>query len=460
MKQQKTKKNNIFKRFFGFLFRIIDKIIVTPISKLAYFIRDKLTSNSGFIDRLLNKPHVLLYLSLILAFTCFFLVDRKIITFNNNEAIVLSNQTVNVEYNEEAYVVEGIPTGADVVLMGRKGDLFLAQQLVDSHEVTLDLTNYGVGTHKVKLDYKSPIKTLSYKLVPEEITVIIYPKISEVRTLSIDVVNTDKLDETLVVSNVVLDRDDIIIKSYKEKLETVTNVKAIVDVNSINATEAGTYTIDNVKLVTYDENGKEVKDIEIVPSTVKATVTITSPSKTVPLKIVPVGEVRSGSAIASIKSNVENITVYADDAILENLEYIEVEIDVTDLSSDKVYQKYINKPTGARSISENVVTITITMESETSKDIDGIAIQIEGLNTDKFIAQGVSEADTVVTVNVKGVESLLNNIEAKDITAYVDLSNITEAGTYEDVPVYVKGSDVKLTYTSKTKSVKIIVTNK
>ncbi len=455
--KKKAKKSNIISRFFRFLYSILDKIIITPISKLAYFIKDKLTSNNGFIDRLLNKPHVLLYLSLILAFTCFILIDKKIITLTNNEVVMLTNQKVNVEYNEEAYVVEGIPSGADIILMGRKGDLFLAQQLVDSHEVTLDLTNYGVGTHKVKLDYKSPIKTLSYKLVPEELTVIIYPKISEVRTLSIDVVNTDKLDDTLVVSKVVLDREDIIIKSYKEKLESVTNVKAIVDVNSINATEAGTYTIENVKLITYDEKGQEVKGIEIVPETVTATITITSPSKTVPLKIVPKGEVRSGSAISSIESNVEEITVYADEKILAELEYIEVEIDVTDLSQDKVYQKYIDKPTGARSISENVVTITVKMEQETSKDIDGVSIQIEGLS-DKFIAQGVSEQDTVVSVTVKGVQSLLDSIEAKDIKAYVDLSTVDAPGTYE-VPVYATGSDVKLTYSSKTLRVKIIVSD-
>ena len=454
---KKTEKTNFIKKIFGGIYKFFDKIILTPISKVAYFIKDKFTFKSGIIDKILNKPTVLLYLSLFIALLFFFAVDKKVIGINNTKAVVLKNQKVNVEYNEEAYVVEGLPDTVDIILMGRSGDLYLAEQRGD-HEVSLDLTNYDVGTHKVKLEYNKPINTLNYKLDPSSLTVVIYPKVSETRSVSIDLINTDKLSETLVVSNVLLDKNDVIIKSYKEKLETVANVKAIVDVNALNAKESGTYTLEGVKLIAYDETGKEMKDIEIVPGTVTATVTITSPSKTVPLKVVPKGEVRSGSAISSITSSVTNVTVYADESILADLNFIEVEIDVTNLSEDKVYQKVINKPAGSRSISDTSVTITVTMEQETSKDFDNVSIETENLDP-KFIAQGASQNDANVTVTVKGVKSLLDSLETTNIKAYIDLKEITEPGTYS-VPVYVTGTDLKLTYTSKVKSVNIIVTNK
>jgi len=451
MKKQKKNKENV--SFLKSIYNIIDKIFITPISRLAYFIKDKLTFKSGFLDRLLNKPNVLLYLSLILAFVCFVAVDRKVISFNNTKAVVLENLKVDVEYNEEAYVIEGLPSGADVILMGRKSDLYLAEQLGD-HRVSLDLTDYKVGTHKVKLEYNNPINVLNYKLDPGTVTLVIYPKVSEVRSLSTDVINTDKLSETLVVSSVTLDRDEVIIKSHQEKLKSVANVKAIVDVNSLNTSEAGTYTIDNVKLVAYDEKGKEIKDIEIVPGNVKATVVITSPSKTVPIKVVPKGEVRSGSAIASITSSVTNVTVYADEEILKDINYIEVEIDTTNLSEDKIYQEVINKPAGARSISATAVTITVTMESETSKNFDNLIVETENLDTTKFKAQANSENDAYVTVQVKGVSSILDKLEASSIKVYVDLKDIEEPGTYS-VPVYVRGEDLRLTYTSKVKSIKV-----
>ncbi len=452
-----TKKSNVFVKAIKKIANFFDRILITPISKLAYFIKDKFSFKSGFIDRMLNKPNVLLYISLILAFTMFMMVQKNFINFSDTKAITMSNLPVEVEYNDEAYVVEGLPTKADLVLLGKKSELYLAEQYGD-HKVTLDLTGLDVGTHKVTLDYNNPIRKLNYILDPGTVTIVIYPKVSEVRTLSIDVINTDKLDETLVVSNVLLDRNDVIIKSYKEKLNTVANVKAIVDVNSLNATESGTYTIDNVKLVAYDDKGKEISGIEVVPGQVTATVTITSPSKTVPLKIVPVGEVRSGSAISSITSSVTNVIVYADESVLKDINYIEVEIDVNGISSNKTYQKVINKPQGARSISDTSVTINVTMEEETSKDFMNISVETEGLN-EKFKASGATENDARVTVSVRGVGSLLEQLQDTDIKAYVDLSGITEPGTY-NVPVYVTGSDVKLTYTSKTKQINVVVQNK
>ena len=253
-KKNKTKENFIVK-IIKSIASFFDKILITPISKVAYAIKDKISFRSGFIDKLLNKPNVLLYLSLILAFTFFLSVQNNFINFSDTKAITMPNLPVEVEYNDEAYVVEGLPDKVNLVLTGKKSELYLAEQYGD-HKVSLDLTGLEAGTHKVTLDYNNPIRKLNYILDPGTVTIMIYPKVSEVRTLSIDIINTDKLNETLVVSNVLLDRNDVIIKSYKEKLNTVANVKAIVDVNTLNATESGTYTIDNVKLVAYDDKGK------------------------------------------------------------------------------------------------------------------------------------------------------------------------------------------------------------
>ena len=209
-----------------------------------------------------------------------------------------------------------------------------------------------------------------------------------------------------------------------------------------------------VKLVAYDEKGTELSDIEIIPEAVTATVTITSPSKVVPIQIVPIGDVAPGSAIESIESSVTQVTVYADETVLSSLNYIEVEIDVTGLNEDKTYQKVINKPNGARSISETSITINIKMEAETSKEFENIPIVFENLGSGlKVNAQ--REEDTKVTVSVGGVESLLDKLEASNIKAYVDLEGLGVG--IHTVPVYVTGEDLKLTYTSKTQNIKIII---
>ncbi len=457
MKKIFKKIGKFFAKVFKVLYRIIDVILVTPISKAVYFVGDKLSSKNGNLDKFLNKPNTLIYVSLICAFAAFFAVDRKVINLVETEAIVLSNQPVVAEYNEEAYVVEGIPETADIVLMGRKSDLYLAEQLGD-HKLSLDLTGLSAGTHKVNIKYNNPIKSLDYKVDPSRATIVIYPKVSASRTVTTDILNKDKLGSTLVISSIKLDRDEVIIKSYKEKLEKVASVKALVDVNALNANSAGTYTLENVKLIAYDEKGTEIKDIEIVPGTITATVEISSPSKTVPVKVVPVGDVASGSAISSITSNVDNITLYGEEDVLKDISEIEVEIDVNGLSKDKTFQETIVKPTGVRSMSDTAITIKVKMEGETSKEFKDIPIVFEHLDTNKYKPLAKNASDTKVDVVVKGVKSVLDKLDSKDIKAYVDLSDL-EPGTYE-VPVMVTGNDLKLSYSSRTTKIEVIIAKK
>lgn len=457
MKKTIKKIFRFFYKLFRIIYRILDLILITPISKAVYWILDSLSNKNGRLDKFLNRPNTLIYVSLICAFAVFFAVDLEAISLSETEAIVLSNQTIKAEYNEEAYVVEGVPETADIVLMGKKSSLYLAEQLGD-HQLKLDLTGYSAGTHKVNIKYNNPINTLDYKLDPSRITIVIYPKVSVSKTLTTDILNTDKLNETLVISSVELSKTEVIIKSYKERLETVANVKALVDANALNATSAGTYTLDNVKLVAYDEKGTEIKDIEIVPETITATVTITSPSKKVPIKIIPEGEVASGSAISSITPNVSTVTLYGDENALSSIENIEVKIDVANLSEDKTYQETITKPNGVRSMSETAVTIKVKMEGETSKEFKDIPITLENLDTSKYKALAASADETKVDVTVKGVDTLLKKLTNEDIKAYVDLSDL-DVGTWE-VPVLVGGKDNKLVYTSRTTKVKIVISEK
>ena len=55
-----------------------------------------------------------------IAIIAFVLVDLNVIDLTETEATVLTNQPILADYNEEAYVVEGIPETADIVLMGNK----------------------------------------------------------------------------------------------------------------------------------------------------------------------------------------------------------------------------------------------------------------------------------------------------------------------------------------------------
>ena len=61
-------------------------------------------------------------------------------------------------------------------------------------------------------------------------------------------------------------------------------------------------------------------------------------------------------------------------------------------------------------------------------------------------------------VVVKGSKGIVDNVSSANIKAYIDLENYG-VGEHE-VEVKVKGDDLKLSYTSKTKKVKVRITEK
>ena len=84
--------------------------------------------------------------------------------------------------------------------------------------------------------------------------------------------------------------------------------------------------------------------------------------------------------------------------------------------------------------------------------IDNVKITTRNLS-EGYSVQGVSESDIKVSITLKGVESVINKINAEDITAYIDLKGYSE-GTHE-VNVEVEGTDSRVVYTPKTKKVSI-----
>ena len=72
-------------------------------------------------------------------------------------------------------------------------------------------------------------------------------------------------------------------------------------------------------------------DVEIVPKTVDAKLTITSPSKEIPVTVVPTGDLAFGKSIESIETNVSTVTVYGEQDAIDKIEELEVEIDVKGL---------------------------------------------------------------------------------------------------------------------------------
>lgn len=437
------------------IIKFIDKRIVTPITKLVVKLSTKYGDSGKKFEKLLTKPNTLLFVSLFLAIIIFIVIDQRIISFTDNTAEVLKDRKIKVIYNEEKYVVEGLPDKVDITLIGSKTDLYIAKQSASDY-VTVDLSGLKPGTHKVNIEYSQNNSSIDYKVNPSSVTVIIYEKVSETRTLSVDLLNKDSLDAKLIVDKTDYDTDKIVIKGSETQLKRVVELKALVDLNNIPEQAAGTYKLSDVPIKAYDVDG-EVVDVEVVPGTIDIDVTLASPSKEIPIKIIPKGEVASSYSISSISSSETKITVYGNGDILSDLNFIPVYIDVNGLKENKTYKVEIEKPVGVKSLSINNITVSVSLGSVSTKKIDDVSIEPINLGSGLAV-QGMSESATKVSVTLRGDQNVINGITADDVTAYIDLEGLTEGE--HDVEVKVEGTDNKVQYTSMTKKVKVRISKK
>lgn len=444
-------------KLFKAIGHFIDKKIVLPIAKFFAGISKKFKGNGRNFEKMLTMKPGMIIVSLLIALGVFFIADSKTTSLIETSAEVLYDQPISATYNEEAYVVEGLPKTVDITLIGRKSDVYLAKQL-PTNDITIDLTGLNPGVHKVNLKYKKAFSSVEYKLDPSVATIVIYEKQSKEKEVNYEVINKDKIDSKLMVEDVSLSTDKVFVKGKEATINEVASVKALVDLKNLVDPGVGEQELKDVKLVAYDNKGKKV-NVEIVPSKVTATVKIASPQKEVPIRVIPKNykNIVFGKSISSITPNISKVTIYGNSSKLEKISYIPVYVDVSDLKEDKQFALTIKKPTGVRAMSASNVTVSVSLGDEATKEFDNIYLEYENLG-DGLVVQAASQDSTKVTVSVKGVQKVLSDMDPTTIKAYVDLKGL-KAGQHE-VPVLVTGSDLRAKYSSKTTKVTLRITEK
>ena len=372
--------NNIFLP----IIRFIDKRIVTPITKLFVNISSKYGDSGKKFEKILAKPNTLLFVSLFLAIIIFIVIDQRIISFTDNTAEVLKDRKIKVIYNEEKYVVEGLPDKVDITLIGSKTDLYIAKQSASDY-VTVDLSGLKPGTHKVNVEYNQNNSSIDYTVNPSTITVIIHEKVSETRTLSVDLLNKDSLDSKLVVDKTDYDTDKIVVKGSEAQLKRVVAVKALVDLTNIPEQAAGTYTLSDVPLKAYDSDG-EVVDVEGLKD-----------NKTYKVEIEkPVG----------VKSmSVNNVTVTVTLGEVSTKKIDDISIEPINLSDDYT----------AQGTDESATKVTVTLK--------GVKSVIDAITADDIQAyidlQDYTEGEYEVEVQVNGSD---NKVQYTSMTKKVKVT--------------------------------------
>ena len=150
------------------IYKFFDKKIIVPITKFFVNIGEKIKNIGKPLEMVSKSKKGIIIISLILAVAiCYYIQGRSNSLLETN-AKVLYDQPVIANYNEEEYVVEGIPETVDITMIGNKANIYLANQL-PTQTVVVDLSDLGVGSYDVDLKYKQAITSVQYKLDPSTV---------------------------------------------------------------------------------------------------------------------------------------------------------------------------------------------------------------------------------------------------------------------------------------------------
>lgn len=382
---------------------------------------------SSLIDRLFLNNVLAAVFALILACLSYFVVTYDDSSSTLSSSKVLSNVSLNARYNAETFELSGIPTGCEIILTGDAASVNNASSKKGYCQV--DLEGYTEGTHSVKVRAVGYGDNVNSTVTPSEVIVTLKKKTTMPFDLSYDFINKNSMDSRYILSEPQFEiTGKINIRASQDTLNSIALVKALIDV----AGQTNSFEID-APLVAYDKNGQAV-NAEIVPSFVKASVNVSSPSNEVPIKLNPTGSAPSGLAIDTVNIVDHQTTrIYAPENVLNTVSEVYVNFDMSTIaeSVDKEIMLPVTLPSGVNASDVTVVNVKITLTTVDSLLIEGVPLNVR----DNFNNLAVSSADiTSLDVTISGSINNINNVDKSDIDVYFIMP---EAPGIYNLPLYV-----------------------
>ncbi|MEI7667511.1 MAG: CdaR family protein [Erysipelotrichaceae bacterium] len=422
--------------------------MVKTYNVIEQFIMKIIRFFSMWFDRLLFNSQNGKVVTLVLAIVLYVVINLNIgeAIFNNpvQSGYTIDSIPITVIANDAVYEISGLPQSVKAYVIGDMSDISLIRTQ-QAYSVVADLTGLLEGTHKVNLIPKDFSSRVDVALSQSSAVVTIKKKISQRFSLSYDFVNIERMNQEYVLGIPVLENAEVIIRASQDTLNQIGLVKALIDTSGVSSSFTQASTI-----IAYDQNGNKM-NVDILPKTVKVTVDVTSPSKSVPLALIPSGDIPNNLAIESVTFDNQTIMIFGPDGILGAIDTINVPVDVSALTVDSTIVADIPLPSGIRKTSVNVVTMNIKLGPAVNKQIDDVIIEyrnnINGYKFDATVAK--------VSVILKGTTTNVDSVSTEDIYVYFDMKNVGLGE--QEVPLYIVGSNNLVKYTLLTPTIKIVV---
>lgn len=384
---------------------------------------------SSLIDKLFFSSKYMVLFAFFLACLMYLLVNFNSESIKSvlSSSKTISSVPVSVRYNSESFEVSGVPLTCDVIITGDAANVNSAANR--SGYCMINLEGYTEGQHLVDIVPTGFGDNVSAIANPSKAQITLKRKTTAQFDISYDFINLNDLNSRYILG---IPQFDIVngkvnIRASQDTLDSIALVKALIDVSG----KTEDFEID-APLAAYNAKGQLV-DAEIVPNTVKATIKVSSPHKTVPILLNISGEAPTGYSLDSVVMDHQSTEIYASEAILAGINEVTVNLDLSAISGDADIVQPVVLPAGVSAADVTMVNIKATLSESVTKELNNVPIVYRN-NINSLVASQVST--TQATVTVTGTANTIQSVSASDIVVFVDVKDL-EAGTY-DLPLQIQ----------------------
>ncbi len=312
--------------------------------------------------------------------------------------------------NEQEYFV-------NVSVKGRRNDLFDVTS--EDVRITADLSGYGKGTVSV------PLETLTFDgsfviddLSQKDIKVFLDKVVEISKPVHLDIVGDTK--SGYVKGELLYEPEEILVSGPES---IVNNVAMIFGEMKLDGTTAD--LAKEIPVIPVDNDGNVVGGIELGRDYIRASIGI-SKLKTLSLNERLTGQAANGFEIVKVQINPTAVTVKGSETDVDVLDRLyTMPIDISGIMSTADVEIQLDLPQGISAPYLNVPAIaTVYVEAYLTKvfEIPASEIPIRNLSEEFIVTQ--SDISGTVVVNMRDIESIMEDVNLDDISLYIDGSTL------------------------------------
>jgi len=313
---------------------------------------------------------------------------------------LIEDVPVEIDYDQENLVVTGAPETVKLTLEGVKSILIPAKNQRE-FQVYIDLSDPEItlGEKKVPLKIRNLNEKLTTTLSPAYATVTVQEKVTKEFSVDVDY-NRSLLEEGYTAENPTSNPQTVKITGAKDVINQISFVKA-----TLGLTKGMDESVNREATVKALDRDLNKLNVTIEPAMVNVSLKVNIPSKTVPIRPIQSGKLKTGLKIDSLTTEDKKVTIYGKESVLEKINEVTVPVNISNITGDAVYELPISVPNDVKKVSKDTVKVNIkTVKADTDSDTDSDT----DTDTDSEAPKDTKDTDKPVDKPAEEVEEDVN----------------------------------------------------